>query len=237
LKYSKAWSGLQVALQQIHGTYEESFQLLFNWARQIEISSPGSIVEIELEKVNKQNRFKRMFVALKPCIDGFLAGCRPFIGVDASSLNGKYLGQLVLATRVDDHNWLYHIAYGIFDIETEDNWTWFMQNLHRAVGDPPGLVISSDACKGLEKAIAVVFPQAENRECMRHLYQNFMKHYSGDVFTDHLYPAAKSYTEGLFRWHMKKIFEFAPDAIHYLEKTILGCGTYVPFQSLANVIT
>lgn len=53
---------------------------------------------------------------------------------------------------------------------------------------------------------------------MRHLYQNFMKHYSGDVFTDHLYPAAKSYTEGLFRWHMKKIFEFAPDAIHYLEE-------------------
>jgi hypothetical protein len=57
------------------------------------------------------------------------------------------------------------------------------------------------------------------------------------VFTDHLYPAAKSYIEDLFRWHMKKIFEFAPDAIHYLEKTIPGCGTYVPFQSLANVIT
>ena len=26
--------------------------------------------------------FKRIFVALKPCIDGFLAGCRPYIGVD-----------------------------------------------------------------------------------------------------------------------------------------------------------
>ena len=32
LKYSKAWSGLKVALDQIHGKYEESFQLLFNWA-------------------------------------------------------------------------------------------------------------------------------------------------------------------------------------------------------------
>ena len=31
LKYSKAWSGLQVALDQIHGSYEKSFQLLFNW--------------------------------------------------------------------------------------------------------------------------------------------------------------------------------------------------------------
>jgi hypothetical protein len=37
------------------------------------------------------------------------------------------------------------------------------------------------------------------------------------VFTDHLYLAARAYTEGLFKWHMQKIFEVAPDAIKYLE--------------------
>ena len=31
LKYSKSWSGLKLALEQVHGKYEESFQLLFNW--------------------------------------------------------------------------------------------------------------------------------------------------------------------------------------------------------------
>jgi hypothetical protein len=30
LKYSKAWSGMKLALEQIHGKYEESFQLLYN---------------------------------------------------------------------------------------------------------------------------------------------------------------------------------------------------------------
>jgi len=30
LKYSKAYSGMKLALNQIHGNYEESFQLLFN---------------------------------------------------------------------------------------------------------------------------------------------------------------------------------------------------------------
>ena len=35
LKYSQAWSGMKCALEQIHGTYEESFQLLFNWAAEI----------------------------------------------------------------------------------------------------------------------------------------------------------------------------------------------------------
>jgi len=121
LKYSKAWSGLKVALDQIYGKYEESFQLLFNWSAQLKQTSPGSHVQIELEKIGDKNRFKRVFIALKPCIDGFLAGCRPFIGVDASFLHGKYTGQLASATGVDGHNWLYHIAFGVFHSETEDN--------------------------------------------------------------------------------------------------------------------
>ena len=82
----------------------------------------------------------------------------------------------------------------------------------------PNLVICTDACKGLETAVGVVFPEAENRECMRHLYQNFLKKYSGDVITEHLYPAAKSYTFGMWQWHMKKIFEFEPRTIDYLEQ-------------------
>ena len=65
--------------------------------------------------------FKRIFVTLKPCVDGFLADCRPFISVDASSLIGKYTGQLASATGVDGHNWLYHIAYAIFGSEDKDN--------------------------------------------------------------------------------------------------------------------
>ena len=54
LKYFKAWSGMKVALEQIHGKYEESFQLLFNWKAQMEISQPGSIIEIDLEKIGKK---------------------------------------------------------------------------------------------------------------------------------------------------------------------------------------
>ena len=45
----------------------------------MELSFPRSRVQIELEKVGKKNRFKRVFVALKPCIDGFLAGRRGIV--------------------------------------------------------------------------------------------------------------------------------------------------------------
>jgi hypothetical protein len=40
---------MKLALQQIHGMYEESFELLVNWKAQIYICSPRSIVEIEFD--------------------------------------------------------------------------------------------------------------------------------------------------------------------------------------------
>lgn len=200
LKYSKAWSGMKLALEQVHGKYEESFQLLFNWKAKIERKCPGSIVEIELEKLGNKMCFKRLFVALKPCIDGFLQGCRPYVGVDSTKLTRKYTGQLASATSVDGHNWLFYVSYAIFDLETNNNWLWFMKQLNRAIGCPEGLVISTDACKGLEKAVSAAFSDhVEHRECIRHLYANFLKKYHGSVITEHLYPAARSYTEEGFK--------------------------------------
>jgi hypothetical protein len=65
---------------------------------------------------------------------------------------------------------------------------------------------------------------------MRYLYGNFLKHYQSDVFTEHLYPAARAYTEWLFKWHIGKIYEVAPYAIEYLEEHHNSCGTDVGFQ-------
>ncbi|KAF0927680.1 hypothetical protein E2562_035598 [Oryza meyeriana var. granulata] len=64
-----------------------------------------------------------------------------------------------------------------------------------------------DACKGLEKVVYAAFSKVEHRECMRHLYANFIKKNQGVVFTEHLYLASRSYREDRFKWHMQHIYQ------------------------------
>lgn len=80
-------------------------------------------------------------------------------------------------------------------------------------------MISADACKGLEKVVDASFPMpVEHRECIRHLYSNFLKKFHGTVITDHLYHVTKSYTKEGFKYHMGQIHVAKPEAIQFLEK-------------------
>jgi len=152
------WEGRQLALKGLHGTWDESFRMLWSFKAELE-ASPESIVEIDCKKNKKDGRvyFCRMFVAIKARVNGFLAGCRPYLGVDSTHLTGKYNGQLAAATTIDGHNWMYPVAYGIFYKETKADWTWFLMQLKRATRPPHGLTIHTDACKGLEKVVHNVF--------------------------------------------------------------------------------
>ena len=78
------------------------------------------------------------------------------------------------------HNWSFcfeeQVGGEVFGSETQDNWGWFMNKLAMAIGSPHGLVISTDAGKGIDIAVTKVFTNGvEHRECMRHLYKNFKK--------------------------------------------------------------
>jgi transposase-like protein len=57
------------------------------------------------------------------------------------------------------------------------------------------LALCSDASKGLKKAMNMVFPQAENRECFRHLMQNYVKQFPR---SEYMFPAVRAYRIEVF---------------------------------------
>ena len=114
------------------------------------------------------------------------------MAIQSIALTGKFRGHLATAIAVDVHNWVFPVAYGIIEGESNECWTWFMERLRGVIGHPQGLVIHTDACKGLQNVVDAIFPGVEHRECMRHLSVNFMEKFKGKIFEDNLWPA--SYT-------------------------------------------
>jgi hypothetical protein len=89
LTYNKAWYGRRDALDQIHRSWDESFELVYNFKAELEKRYSNSIVEIDCKRIGDKSYFSKVFVVLKPCIDGFLHGCRPYLGIDSTHLTDK----------------------------------------------------------------------------------------------------------------------------------------------------
>jgi hypothetical protein len=215
ISYDTIWRGREKALVEVYGTWEESFELLFRWKAEVMKSCPGSVVEIDVLDMEDQLYFQCFFCALKPCIDGFLEGCRPYLSIDATTLNGRWNGHLATTVAVDGHNWIYPVAYGFIPSESEDHWKWFMEQLKKAIGNLPLLAVCSYACKGLMNAVKKVFPNAEQRECFFHLTKNFMKKFRGSGKLSH---AARAYSENIFYEHIASIISENAEAVQWLQK-------------------
>jgi hypothetical protein len=142
--YRRVYKGRLLAMDELYGPWGKSFNNLFRLKAQLEASSPGTFFVIDHRTINNKIRFNRLFFAMEPCVDGFLRGCRPYLAVDSTFLTGRFRGQLCIACALDVHNWMYPVAVGVIDSETNENWVWFMERLREAIGCPDGLCFSTD---------------------------------------------------------------------------------------------
>lgn len=127
---------------------------------------------------------------------GFTEGCRSYLSIDSTALNGRWNGHLAAATTLDGHNWMYQLAFGFIDGEITANWEWFTTQLHKDIGDLPVQAICTEK---IEKAIKNVFPRAEHKVYFRHLMQNFLKSLVG-MFFSKMYPSAREYRVEVFQY-------------------------------------
>jgi hypothetical protein len=235
--YKRVYMGKQLTLNQLYGDWDCSFDNLYRFKAAIEKSSPSTLVFIYHHTIKDKIRFRRYFFALKPCIDGFLTDCRPYLAIDSTFLTGKFKDQLVVAVAVavDGHNWMYPVAFGVMDSETNENWIWFMQRLREVIRCLIGLAICTDCGQAVMAGVKEVFPTAEHRKCMFHLVQNFKKRWSGKAFDDHLWAAAYSWHPHFFERHWVAMEAAKPAAMEYLRQCHTRLWTRSQFSTRCKV--
>ncbi|CAL9029708.1 unnamed protein product [Prunus brigantina] len=204
----------------IEGSYVEQYARLWDYAEELKKANKGSTVILKNKMKGNKPVFERIYVCLEACKWGFLAGCRPLIGIDGCHLKGPYTGQVLTAVGVDGNNGLYPVAYVVVEVESKSSWIWFLQLLIEdlQIENGKAWVFMSDKQKGLIPAIETLLPTAEHRMCVRHLDSNFRIEHGGLALKNILWAAARATTIPWYEVEMDKMKEQDEEAWKWLKK-------------------
>uniref|UniRef100_A0A5B7ARR7 SWIM-type domain-containing protein n=1 Tax=Davidia involucrata TaxID=16924 RepID=A0A5B7ARR7_DAVIN len=220
LSYKQAWRGKERIAATLRGSFEEDYRLLPQYCDQIRRTNPGSIASVYVNPVD--NCFQRLFVSFQASIYGFLNACRPLLGLDKTVLKSKYLGTLLFATSFDGDGALFPLAFGVVDEENDDNWMWFLSELHNLLEinteNMPRLIILSDRQKSIVDGVEANFPTAFHGFCMRHLSDSFRKEFNNTILVNLLWEAANALTVIEFEAKILEIEEISQEAAYWIRR-------------------
>ncbi|KAL1294377.1 hypothetical protein HN51_055140 [Arachis hypogaea] len=220
LSYKQAWRGKERIMAAMRGSFEEGYRLLPQYCEQLKRTNPGSIASVYGSPT--ENCFQRLFISFQACIYGFLNACRPLLGLDRTYLKSKYLGTLLLATGFDGDGALFPLAFGVIDEENDDNWMWFLSELHNLLEinteNMPRLTILSNRQKGIVDGVEANFPTAFHGFCMRHLSDSFRKEFNNTLLVNLLWEAANALTVIEFEAKVLEIEEISQDAAYWIRR-------------------
>ncbi|CAL9757996.1 unnamed protein product [Musa acuminata subsp. burmannicoides] len=209
VSYMQAWRGKERSLAALHGTLEDGYRLLPAYCEQIRKSNPGSIALVYA--TGQENCFHRLFISYRASIYGFLYACRPLLELDRAHLKGKYLGTLLCASAVDADDMLFPLAFAIVDIESDDNWMWFVTELRKLFGvntdKMPMLTILSDRNQGIVQAVEYNFPNASHGFCLRHVSESFRDEFKNSKLVNLFWNAVYALTTAEFESIVNEMME------------------------------
>ncbi|KAL3690154.1 hypothetical protein R1sor_016463 [Riccia sorocarpa] len=179
--YKAMWKGKEAIMDHIQGSESSSFQCIPAFCDTLKVLDPGAYAELETYPGTRH--FWRIFVC-PTALGRAFPHLRPHIGLDAChSKNHKFLGQVLLATAMDGNNHVNYLAYAVVDKENEENWTWFLLLLRRAVVGigAVGVQFVSDRCKGIVNAVKEIFPGQSHTHCTAHLERNVKQRFGNKM--------------------------------------------------------
>ncbi|WCJ39720.1 hypothetical protein M5689_020686 [Euphorbia peplus] len=180
----------ECARNWIRGEEKEQYMKLLNYQKDIEQTNPGSTIQVKRD----MGVVKGFYMCLNPLKEGFIRFGRPLICIDGCFLKGTYGGQLLSAVTIDPNDCIYPIAWAVVTTESIETWTWFLDLLGQDLNlfNDSRLTFMSDRQKGLIRAVHDLFPEAEHRHCVRHIYTNFREHFKGKALKDLLWNCARA---------------------------------------------
>ncbi|KAK9290736.1 hypothetical protein L1049_008912 [Liquidambar formosana] len=183
-------------MDAIEGNHREYYGKFPVNADVVRYHNPESLLKLQCERLHMTSNpsFKNFFVCLEAMKTGFINGCRPFLGLDGCHLKGPYGGVLLGAVALDGNQKLLPVAWAIVDGDSKESWRFFLYHLHMVLGDDSlnrPYTFMTDRQKGVIDAISEYFPEANQRHCCRHLYNNFKARFPGILLRDHFWDAAR----------------------------------------------
>ncbi|XP_027922943.1 uncharacterized protein LOC114180850 [Vigna unguiculata] len=186
----------EIAMDCMVGDGQRQYALLYDYVAELLRVKAGTFkIKINQPTPTLQPRFGCFYMCLDGCKQGFLAGCRPFIGVDGCHLKTTYGGQLLVAVGRDPNDQYFPLAFAVVENECKETWRWFLSLLLEDIGDIQSnrWVFISDQQKGVMTVFDEILEGVEHRFCLRHLYSNFKKRFGGGVvIRDLMMGAAKA---------------------------------------------
>ncbi|KAF7119673.1 hypothetical protein RHSIM_Rhsim13G0031700 [Rhododendron simsii] len=220
LSYKQAWRGKERIMAAVRGSFEEDYRILPQYCNQIRRTNPGSIASVYVNPAD--NCFQRLFISFQASIYGFLNACRPLIGLDRTVLKSKYLGTLFFATGFDGDGSLFPLVFGVVDEENDDNWMWFLSELHNLLENNtenmPRLTILSDRQKGIVEGVEANFPTAFHGFCLHHLSESFRKEFNNSMLVNLLWEAANALTVIDFEAKVLEIEDVSQEAAYWIRR-------------------
>ncbi|KAG8364372.1 hypothetical protein BUALT_Bualt19G0122000 [Buddleja alternifolia] len=208
----KVYRAKRYALDLVRGDIKDQYNRLYDYCSTVVKHNPTSNMILQVDRNLNPPVLQKMYFCVAGMREGFLAGCRPIIGLDWCFLKGLFKGQLLTAIGRDGNDNMFPIAMAYVEIEKEETWKWFLNLLLRDIGfaDDKGWAFISDRQKGLVEAIHSLAPSSEHRFCLKHMYNNFKVKYKGQDLKKLFWKAASTYSVKQHLRIMKEIERLSP---------------------------